>query len=133
MSLCRHIIVLILLTTPVCGANMSPRASLFFTPQEESSIETAVRRAQPKLLGQAKHVLHCGSIMYIDETRWIIWLQGERWTPETKRHNLHVIAVTPHTVRLSLAMAGETSKREVTLRPHQSLNLLTGNIIEGIY
>ena len=133
MILFRPIAIIVLLTMPVHAGNISPRPSLFFTPQEEASIETAVRREQPKLLGQAKHVLHCGSIMYIDETRWTIWLQGERWTPEMKRPNLHVIAVTPYAVRLSLVMAGETSKREVTLRPHQSLNLLTGDIIEGIY
>ncbi len=107
--------------------------SLFYSPQEVWQIETALRHEQPALLTQAKHVLHCGSLVYIDQDQWIVWLQGEKWTPQTARPNLHILSVTPESVHLSLLMGGEKEPREVTLRPNQSFNLLTGAVMEGIY
>ncbi|MFA6279649.1 MAG: hypothetical protein WC612_02515 [Bdellovibrionales bacterium] len=122
---------LALFASPLRAQEAPP--SLFYTPQEVWQIETALRREEPALLAQAKHVLHCGSIMYVSADQWTVWLQGEKWTPQTDRPNLHIQSVEPDSVRLSILLLGEKEPREVTLRTNQSLNLLTGAVMEGIY
>jgi len=117
----------------LCLLAHEAQASLFFTSEERGRIEHAFDRARPGLLGQARHVVHCSSILYSGPQVWTVWLQGERWTPETERPGLHILEVTPDFVRLSVALATDDAPRAVTLRAHQSLNLLTGAIVEGVY
>lgn len=126
-------LIALILAVPAPLQAQDAAASLFYSPQEIWQIETALRREQPALLTQAKHVLHCGSLVYVGPDQWTVWLQGEKWTPQTDRPNLHILSVTPDSVRLSILMRGEKEPREVTLRPNQSLNLLTGAVMEGIY
>lgn len=118
---------------PVCTHASETKSSLFFKPNEIAQIEHAVRAAQPLLLSQTRHVLHCGSIIYIDEDNWSVWLQGEKWTPETDKPNLHIIEVAENEVRISVQIAGNDGYKEITIKPNQSLNLLTGELFDGIY
>ncbi len=123
----------LILVVPTPLQAQDAATSLFYSPQELWQIETALRREGSTLLTQAKHVLHCGSLVYVGPDQWIVWLQGEKWTPQTDRPNLHILSVEPESVRLSILMRGEKEPREVILRPNQSLNLLTGAVMEGIY
>ena len=72
--------------------------------------------------------LHLDAILYTNPADWTVWLQGAPWTPDTNRPDLHIIAVTPDSVKLSRTTP--TDSQEITLRPHQTYNPATGQISE---
>ncbi|MGE4352002.1 MAG: hypothetical protein AB7E52_07435 [Bdellovibrionales bacterium] len=109
------------------------QGSLFFTPPELQYIEREVQKNPPDAAAQAKHLLHLGSILYFGPTRWSLWLQGTKWTQETApTGDIEILSVTPTEVRLNALLRNGSQLKNVRLRPHQSLNLLTGKIIEGL-
>jgi len=119
---------LCLLCTPAL-ADTTPAASLFFTPDEARQIEV-LKQKNPVPLGDTGDV-HLGAVFYYGERNWVLWLQGQRWTPETDRADLHVLEVTADHVRLSLAAAAGLPLREITLKPYQTYQLSTGKVVEG--
>jgi len=118
------------------GLLMPPRpahtASLFFTPENIQHIEEQIKNNPPAAPAASKHLLHLESILYFTANHWVVWMQGEKWTPQTQRAGITLRDVTPDHVRLSLHLQGETAESDITLAPHQSLNLLTGKIVEGL-
>lgn len=121
---------LVLLAVPARAAETG-NGSLFFTSDETRAIEEAVRRAPPTRAGNAAGVVHVGAILYYGPERWTVWLQGERWTPATRRDGLAILAVNAESVRLSVTPAPGTPPATVTLRPWQSWNFLTGKVTNG--
>ncbi len=103
--------------------------SLFFTPKEMAKIKYAVQRNRNA--GHAKHLIHMGSLIYFGEDRWVIWLLGRKWTPETKSRSITIQYVTPDSAKLTIKHPVLPRPRTITLHPHQSFNLLTGKVIEG--
>jgi len=120
---------LIAAALPALAQEQTP--SLFFTDGELARIEEAVRALPASKRMHAKHLLHLGSIVYVGPENWVVWLQGDKWTPETDRPNMHIVEVTANEVLLSLVPRRDEPPQTVTLRPHQSYNLLTGEVIEG--
>jgi hypothetical protein len=112
----------------------APAMSLFFTPQETQAIEAllAPPPAPPPPADNGVGDLHLGAVLYYGPRDWVVWLQGERWTPQTNRGGLHVVDVTPagH-VRLSLAAASGSPPREITLKPYQTYQSESGAVVEG--
>lgn len=117
------------LLAPPCYA-MTP-SSLFFTEDEMRQIEEHVQKKPHVFAPIGKHQLHLGTILFYGPSNWSIWLQNEKWTPETSKPHLRVIEVTADYVKLRVIPFDGQAPIEATLRPHQSLNLLTGAIAEG--
>jgi len=106
--------------------------SLFFTPDQIERIENEVQKNPQLLSTQSQHLLHVESILFFGPDNWVVWIQGEKWTPDTRRDNISINAVLPESVSLSLTLQGESVVNDVILAPHQSLDLLTGKITEGL-
>jgi hypothetical protein len=106
-----------------------PTDSLFFTPDETKQIEALANKNGPRNSSQSD--IHLGAVMYYGPGNWTLWLQGERWTPETVKADLHVLDVQPDAVRLTLTATPDMTTREITLRPHQTYRIATGQVVEG--
>lgn len=106
-------------------------ASLFYSQEQLQKIDEEVQNTPRTLDTRPKHLVHLGSIVYSGPRDWSVWLQGEKWTPLTKRGDIQLVAVTPDFADVRLMLQGETRPTTVRLKPQQSVNLLTGKIIEG--
>jgi hypothetical protein len=118
----RFLILLILFATPA-------QASLFFSVDEKAQINALIQKNRSE--DQAKHLIHFSSLLYFGPTRWTIWLHGRKWTPQTKDKHIKINEVTKSGVSLTIKHPALTGIRHVTLCPHQSFSLLTGQVIEG--
>ena len=107
-------------------------SSLFFTNEQTQQIDEKVLNAPHKNAVQPKHLLHLSSIIFVGSNDWTIWLQGEKWTSSSRNPDIKIIHVSSEHVDLSVCLQGETMPRTFRLRPQQSLNLLTGALIEGL-
>ena len=118
----------VLLTAPASAKDALPSASLFFTPQE--SREAAALAAKSSPTGQGDITL--SAIMYYAPNDWTVWIQGERWTPQTSREDLHILDVRSDQVRLLWrgdGAKGAASEKEITLRANQTYQISSGKII----
>ncbi|MDD5585947.1 MAG: hypothetical protein PHY92_03195 [Alphaproteobacteria bacterium] len=105
--------------------------SLFFNSEELNRIEAAVNKTEPNGDAAKQEAVTLGAVVYYGPKNWTVWLQGERWTPATKRPDLQILDVKPDLVRLAFAPQNGAKKREITLRPYQSFQPDTGQILEG--
>ena len=120
----KHLFLVLLFTTTPSYAS-----SLFFTPQESTQIQQAIRNNRQA--ANAKHIIHMGSLLYFNQDHWVVWLRGKKWTPQTKPNSLTIHEVTADSVKLTIKHPVLPHPKTVTLHPHQSFNLLNGKIIEG--
>jgi hypothetical protein len=106
------------------GEELPPR-SLFLTPQE---VHEARARAQ-MALPAGKGDIHLGAVLYFGPHDWTVWLQGEKWTPETVREDLEILEVMPTEVRVSWRNPEAPEPLELALKPNQSYRIATGKIV----
>ena len=101
--------------------------SLFFTPDEAQVIDALAAKEG----NAAQDDIRLGAVLYYGPQNWALWLQGILWTPQTDRPDLHVLDVAGDAVKLRLtdALAGT---RDITLKPHQTYRMATGEIVEGL-
>src|SRR5262249_15473692 len=78
------------------SAQAADTSSVFFTPAEIAKIEA------PGSAPQTLSDIHLGAILYYGANRWSIWLDGERWSPITRRADLQILDVEPEHVMLRL-------------------------------
>lgn len=117
----------------LCASMVQARTpSLFFMQEERAHIDREIQKNPPDASSRAKHILHLGSIIYFGPENWSIWVQGEKWTATTEQRDIKVLAVTQNEVHLSVKLRSGRLMPHVLLHPHQSLNLLTGQVIEGL-
>jgi hypothetical protein len=122
-------VAIALFVFPVTGAE-TPTTSIFFTPEETQTIQTL--ESQDKTNAPNNAQINLGAIMYYGEGDWAVWLQGERWTPTTHHDDLRIISVTANEVKLSYTPTAGAVAQEVTLHPHQTYQIGTGKIVEGV-
>ena len=118
---------MVTLASAAYAADM-PTTSLFFSDEETKQVETLVSKLSPK---KSADDVHLGAVLYYGPDRWVLWLQGKRWTPETDSADMHVLGVQPGEVRLALVDVSDTAVRNITLKPHQTYQIATGKIVEG--
>lgn len=118
------VLLLCLLPMPLL-AEPVPR-SLFFTAEEQASIDRAV--AQQPIAANAAYVIRLNAIMYLAPDRWTVWVQDKVFRPDTRDERLAITSVTPNeaTLRVTMPLTGEM--KSVTLQPNQSYDLLNGTI-----
>ncbi|MDD4615829.1 MAG: hypothetical protein PHW76_01750 [Alphaproteobacteria bacterium] len=102
-----------------------PQASLFLTPQEEHEAEMLARRLSPPGKGD----LHLGAVLYYGPEDWTLWLQGEKWTPSTRREGIKILEVGESAVRILWTNPEDNAPLEVTLHPNEAYQIATGKII----
>lgn len=107
------LLALLLTVTPAMAEEDSP--SLFFSPEEAHRLAASAPEKP-----EAPRRLRLDSLLYMGPGRWTVWLQGEKWTPQTKRADLRLVAVTADSVRLSYQPPGQNTPQEIVLRPGQT-------------
>lgn len=122
---------LCLLSLPA-QADTLPQASLFFTPEEVRAIEKPMEKntaaaAQPVPMRDVS----LGAVLYYGPGDWVLWLQGERWTPATQHADIHVLEVDADEVRLKLTPSPDVAAREVVLKPYQIYQWSADKVVEG--
>lgn len=105
--------------------NNPPTSSLFFTQEETSAAQRLAQSATPPGQGD----IRLGAIIYYDDEDWIVWMQGEKWTPETSHENMKITKVSEDSVSVSWKETEASEERLITLRPHQSYRISTGEIV----
>jgi hypothetical protein len=125
------------------AAARAPRAataSLLYSAQALAMIEAAragvampaVADGTPVGLRRpATEVLHLAAIVHHGEHDWRVWLNGEVWTPATRRATVEIVAVTAESVRLVWRGDRGGDARIVTLAPNQSYRTGDGVVVEG--
>ncbi|MFA5041240.1 MAG: hypothetical protein WC464_06380 [Bdellovibrionales bacterium] len=120
------ILLSLLWITPAYALESSvPQVSLFLTPQETFEASMLARRLPPERKGE----IHLGAVLYYGQDDWTLWLQGQKWTPETIRSDIRILEVTANDVRLSIREEHGTDEKIITLKPNQSFEIATGKII----
>ena len=109
-------------------ADDTPSSSLFFSADESKQVESLVSKMSPT---KSADDVHLGAVLYYGPDKWVLWLQGKRWTPETDSADMHVLRVQPGEVRLALIEPSDINVRNITLKPHQTYQVATGKIVEG--
>jgi len=107
----------------------TPPPSFFFSPDEIQKITQEIKKSNQT--NMPNHMIRLDSLMYFGKDRWTLWMQGKKWTPETQSKDIEILSVTPDQVRLSVTPQGSMEKKEITLHPNQSFDLLTGEIGGG--
>lgn len=102
-----------------------PQSSLFFSSREAHEAEMMALRLVPSGKGD----IRLGAVLYFGPNDWVLWLQGEKWTPETARDDLQVLDVAEDHVRLLWQKNKGEKAVEILLKPHQAYRLATGEII----
>lgn len=126
VSLC----VVLCSTAQAAALEAPPATSLFFSVEESKHIDSLMEQMKPK--PGTLHGIHLGAVMVYSPDRWTIWLQGERWSPETSHPNLQVVSVEPNEVHLNWRQSGASPPRDIFLRPYQTYLPSSGKIIEGL-
>lgn len=119
-----HLTIILCLLAPSVAAQ-----SLFFTAEETARIDATIAAEPPADL--TAYRVQLDAILYVDEARWTIWLNDRAYRPETQDDRLRILSVTPDRVVLRVGSPLGQNPRHVTLRPRQSLNLLTGEISQS--
>ncbi len=123
--------LLILFIAEPAFATEMPVGSLFFTPSEIEKIETPDGHKASVLPPPSD--IHLGAVLYYAPDQWVVWLDGERWTPETRRDDLQITEVRPRQVQLRVRAngLGPAAAHDVVLKPYQTYRLASGQIQEG--
>lgn len=76
-----------------------------------------------------EHMLYLSTIMHFDANRWTIWLNDSAiHKNDPLQWPFKLCEVTPHAICIELASSPTT---KLTLRPHQSVDMSTGQILDG--
>jgi len=94
--------------------------SLLFTLQEEQQIRQAYQefyKPQPIPISQATH-LHLNAILYMNQNDWVIWVNGEKISPEIPCPSLTIHEVSA--LHLRCIWHHTTQDYEIELRANQT-------------
>lgn len=108
---------------PAIAGDELPQKSLFLAPQEAHEAQLLARQEATRTGN-----IHLGAVVFYAPDDWTLWLQGEKWTPDTVRGDLGVLEVTEDSV--SLTWRDENGvDRNFTLKPNETYEIATGQII----
>jgi hypothetical protein len=118
---------------PVFASSPSPAdmRSLFFSDDELGRIESENSKAEPEAPSRDPKSISLGALLYYAPGRWAVWLQGEKWTPESRRADIKILEVKPGSARLLFTPKDNAVAQEITLSPYQTYHFSSRQITEG--
>jgi hypothetical protein len=115
--------------------------SFFLSPIEIATLQQALmgKVATPETLAVDKkpvaatnRVIRISGVLYRSAGDWIVWMNGEKVTPQKLLPEILDIQVENSSyVRLQWFDAGLNSVISITLRPHQTYDIVTGILLPG--
>lgn len=108
-------------------SNALPKTSLFFSPSDAHEAEMMAQRLAPAGKGD----IRLGAILYYGPDDWSVWLQNERWTPQTTREDIQILSVDPNEIRITWHSVDHPTPIEITLKPNQAYEIATGKIVSA--
>jgi|GEM_PF-5184319 len=94
--------------------------SLFFTDEEVILVEGILAKSSGQDINPHSNSITLGAILFYGPGNWTVWLQGEKWTPSTRRSEIKILGVAPDHVRLSVESKDKATRKEIRLSPHQT-------------
>ena len=134
--------------TPVIFSEESPvkkstklfKGSFFMTPMELITIQRALsgKKSNDSTLGVAKgeipahRIIRISGVLYQTAENWIVWMNGQKVTPEKLLPEIVDIEVTDSSkVHLKWYDIGLNKVISITLRPHQTYDITTNILLPG--
>ncbi|MDD3030177.1 MAG: hypothetical protein PHS57_07870 [Alphaproteobacteria bacterium] len=115
---------LLVFSSPAWADEALPRTSLFLSAQDAHKANVLAREKLPP--GQGNIAL--GAVLYYAVDDWVLWLRGEKWTPQTTREDLRILKVSSERVRIAW-LDDDQNEHIFTLMPNQAYQIATGKII----
>ena len=110
--------------------------SLFFTDEEVSAIQRSLLGISPTGDTQSNkpkkpRVLKLSGVLYKSPDDWVVWLNGNRVTPNNILPEIIKIEVEPAKIHLKWFDYGFNDVIFITLRPNQFYDIETGLLLPG--
>lgn len=125
----KALITVLFLLASIMPANAT--TSLFFNEAERQQIDEEFQNNRAAYATPDEHNIHLGAVLYYGPQRWVVWLQGKSWMPETQDNDIRILEVTARQVKLQWKSSTQEAGDEITLRPHQTYNRMTEEVSEG--
>lgn len=125
---------------PAPDPNAPFRDSFFFTPLDIASIQralggesvsTALINKENQTVIPIKRVLSLAGVVFRKDDDWIVWLNGHKLTPKNLLPEIVDIDVEKNLVHLRWYDIGLNDIIAITLRPHQTYDIVTGLLLPG--
>lgn len=125
---------------PSVDLNAPFTQSLLFSPAEivalrraaqGGSVGTAVLNADSVTVVPEKRVISLAGVVYRAPGDWIVWLNGKKMTPKDILPEVVEIKVSQDRVHLKWFDIGLNNVISITLRPHQTYDIVTGVLLPG--
>ena len=100
--------------------------SLFFSSAEIAQAQSLAKGIDKPTMPD----ISLGAVMYVAPNDWVLWLQGQKWTPATVHEDLKVVGVQPDKVHL-IWHRPDGGKQDIFLSPHQTFQTNTGKITDS--
>jgi hypothetical protein len=143
--------ILLLLASPAWAQQPAPVAapvpeapftrSFLFTPLETSVVERAlagtvagtsvVEASKSTAAIPAKRVIALSGLVFRDADDWTAWINGKKVTPKTLLPEIMDIRAEKGRVHLKWFDIGINGVIAITLRPHQTYDIVTGVLLPG--
>lgn len=104
-----------------------PQTSLFFTPEETYQVDRLAQQSQAPGEGD----LNLGAVFFYAPNDWVLWLRGEKWTPQTRRDDIRIKEVSAGNVRLTWQAEDGSGPRDITLAPNETYQISSGQVIRA--
>lgn len=118
----RILFLILLFSFPLSGQN---DFSLMFAPHElQKPLSQPPFRPHAQVEG-----LFLGGILYTGPHQWVVWINGQRFDPQTTHDTLTLINVTPRLVHLTWKWRSKV--HALTLYPYQTFIASTEHIQWG--
>ncbi len=114
--------------------------TFLFNPGELATIEKAVKgkvtgtsmlSAQNQINIPKKRVIALAGVVYKSDDDWIVWINGHKITPGQLLPEIIEIGVKEDIVRMKWFDIGLNGIISITLRPHQTYDIVTGVLLPG--
>ncbi len=114
------------------------KGSLLFTAPEVAAIDralagqvsgTAALTANNGQVIPLRRLIVVSGIAYQTADDWVVWINGQKVTPKKLLPEIVDIDVTPASVQLKWFDIGINNVISITMRPHQTYDIVTGVLL----
>ncbi len=127
-------------TVPAIDLNAPFTQSFLFSPAEVVALRraasgqvtgTAVLNAGSVTQVPVRRIISLAGVVYRSDHDWIVWINGKKMTPKDILPEIVDIRVANDRVHLKWFDIGLNNVISITLRPHQTYDIVTGILLPG--